>query len=100
MTLPATTEANSIAYPLLVLFFAYVQFLLKLFSTIGKSTTWLFLAGLDTLSVINTKRSEVPTLIILLTLLGIPLCLLIIDDSYFSQELLLMSSLAALTPCT
>ena len=68
MTLPATTEAKSIAYPLLVLFFAYVQFLSKLFSTIGKSTMWLFLAGLDTLFVIVTRRNEVPTLILLLTL--------------------------------
>ena len=88
MTLPATTEAKSIAFLLLVLFFAYVQFLSKLFSTIGKSTTWLFLAGLDTLFVIVTRRSEVPTLIILLTLQGIPLSLLIINDGHFCQELL------------
>ena len=61
-------EAKSIAYPLLILFFVFVQFLSKLFSTIGKRTMWLFLAGLDTLFVIVTRRSEVPTLIILLTL--------------------------------
>ena len=88
MTLPATTEAKSIAYPLLVLFFAYVQLLLKLCSTIGKSTMWLFLAGFDTLSVIITRRWNVPTLVILLTLLGIPLSLLIIVDGHFCQELL------------
>ena len=68
MTLPATTEAKSIVYPLLALFFAYVQFLSKLFSTIKKSSSWLFLAGFDTLSVIVKRRLEVPTLVILLTL--------------------------------
>ena len=68
VTLPATTEAKSITYPLLVLFFAYVQFLLKLFRMIGKSTSWLFLAGLETLSVIIKRRWELPTLVILLTL--------------------------------
>ena len=87
VTLPAATEAKSIVYPLLVLFFAYVQFLLKLFSAVGKSTTWLFLAGFDMLSVIVTRRWEVPTLVILLMLQGIPSSLLIIDDGYFCQEL-------------
>ena len=68
VTLPATTEEKSIMYPFLILFFANVQFLSKLFSTVRKSTFWLFLAGFDKLSVIVTRRWEVLTLIILLML--------------------------------
>ena len=87
MTLPATMEASllcTLFWNSSLLMFSS----LKLFSSIIKSTTWLFLAGLDTLSVIVTRKSEVSTLIILLTLQGIPSSLLIIDDGHFRQELL------------